>query len=454
MTKQVFYSWQSDLDAQTNRNYIQDALKDAVEEINENKNETLLEVTDSDRKPGAKDINSTILEGIKKSEIFVADISIVARYKTANKDMKKATTNPNVMFELGYALGVLGDEKIILVFNDASGNVEDLPFDIRSRRNLSYNISDNGKFKEALVEEIKKILGTSPLKVDDVKNAIKDNDRKKVNLLEEYLKDLLYKIKGFAPKKNDKEKDQKDLFKEAYNKLDSLIKDFQNVVDACATRNDVGSAETLYKWFKNIYKLSISQPCWDEKKFTVHSVLTRCDFLDTDAIYDYYMVVGYEMFVIMMSIYLKNDCWVILNALLKDKPVFDWKKLQYPQYYIRDYDLRSHYSKTEPIFPVKEFKDMDFMLFLLAGIEDEFINWVPWSYWANGISNLPDFIDNSKDKEYEKKLVELFDVKDSYELKEKFWNNGDREKILNCHDFLYGYYKYFNKAINDIGTQN
>ncbi len=43
-----------------------------MKEINKDKNETLLEVTDSNRKPGAKDINSTILEGIKKSEIFTS----------------------------------------------------------------------------------------------------------------------------------------------------------------------------------------------------------------------------------------------------------------------------------------------------------------------------------------------------------------------------------------------
>ena len=47
------------------------------------------------------------------------------------------------MFELGYAFATKTPESIVMVFNDAYGNVEALPFDIRFRRPVRYNLPLN-----------------------------------------------------------------------------------------------------------------------------------------------------------------------------------------------------------------------------------------------------------------------------------------------------------------------
>lgn len=45
----------------------------------------------------------------------------------------RATPNPNVLVELGYAAHSLGWDRIIVVVNTAHGAIEELPFDFRAR---------------------------------------------------------------------------------------------------------------------------------------------------------------------------------------------------------------------------------------------------------------------------------------------------------------------------------
>src|SRR5260370_40387394 len=50
--------------------------------------------------------------------------------------------NPNVMIEVGYALHALGEQRVVLVFNKAFGTLEQLPFDLRMRRTVQYEMSE------------------------------------------------------------------------------------------------------------------------------------------------------------------------------------------------------------------------------------------------------------------------------------------------------------------------
>ena len=50
-------------------------------------------------------------------------------------------SNPNVLFEFGYAFGTLGAQAMIGVFNTASGMVEELPFDLRPKRLMTYRLA-------------------------------------------------------------------------------------------------------------------------------------------------------------------------------------------------------------------------------------------------------------------------------------------------------------------------
>src|SRR3990167_5131907 len=121
MKKIVFYSWQSDLFNGTNRNFIENALKDAAKEIGE-ESADIEPVIDRDTQgvAGAANIATAIFQKIDSADIFIADVSIIGSVK------KRAIPNPNVLIELGYALKSLGHERIILVFNTAFGKVEKL----------------------------------------------------------------------------------------------------------------------------------------------------------------------------------------------------------------------------------------------------------------------------------------------------------------------------------------
>ncbi len=138
--ERVFYSWQDDIAKKDNRYFIEEALKKAIKTIN--KEGSLVDdfVIDRDTKgvPGSPLIAETILGKIKASAMFVADVTIIGK-----ADSGKPTPNPNVMAEFGYALGCLTDDDLVLVINVAYGGIPDLPFDLRHRRVMTYNLPPN-----------------------------------------------------------------------------------------------------------------------------------------------------------------------------------------------------------------------------------------------------------------------------------------------------------------------
>jgi hypothetical protein len=61
----------------------------------------------------------------------------------------RKTPNPNVLIELGFAAKCIGWDHIICLFNTEFGAVEDLPFDLRFRRPITYRVDSTGnKSKE------------------------------------------------------------------------------------------------------------------------------------------------------------------------------------------------------------------------------------------------------------------------------------------------------------------
>lgn len=156
----IFYSWQSDLQNNTNRSFIESALEKAIGEVNKELIIPLFLDKDTTNRTGSPDIAKTILEKIDSCFMFVADISIIS----APDITGKKTPNPNVLFELGYAQGVLGEENIIMVFNNAFGNIEDLPFDLRGKRIMQYSchkdMSDMEKVsaKSELVKQLNRAI--------------------------------------------------------------------------------------------------------------------------------------------------------------------------------------------------------------------------------------------------------------------------------------------------------
>lgn len=149
----IFYSWQSDLPNSTNRGFIESCLSLAIKNLSNSKDFHLDLNLDRDTKEelGTPDIVNTIFKKIERAKFFVADISII---NPSSEDRK--TPNPNVLLELGYASKVLGWERIICIFNSDYGTYEDLPFDLKFRRHISYSL--NGKEKSEVRKYLAKIL--------------------------------------------------------------------------------------------------------------------------------------------------------------------------------------------------------------------------------------------------------------------------------------------------------
>ena len=152
----VFYSWQSDCNPKENRNFIKDCIEDAIKQYNKENNMDILKF-DSDTRGvcGSPEIINAILNKIDNSLIFIADITPIIRKEN------DLIPNPNVMFELGYAISSLWQSRVILLLNKKYGECENLPFDIQHKRITIYNYSE-GEDKKNKQNEL----------VSTIKNAI------------------------------------------------------------------------------------------------------------------------------------------------------------------------------------------------------------------------------------------------------------------------------------------
>lgn len=202
MERRIFYSWQSDLPNNSNRGFINTALEQAIKEINADDDFSLIPFLDRDTAgmSGSPDISISIFEKIKSSDLFVCDISIINAHAG---DLARPTPNPNVLIELGYAIGILGWSRVILVMNEHYGSVGMLPFDLRGRRVLTYSMdpassekaAERKKVSSILKSGIKEVLLNSPVdELIDNKPAPsnEDSQRKQALLRLNALKNVTY----------------------------------------------------------------------------------------------------------------------------------------------------------------------------------------------------------------------------------------------------------------------
>jgi hypothetical protein len=147
----VFYSWQSDLRNAINRGFIERALLEAAKSIAADESIAVEPVVERDTQavPGAPQIADTIFAKIAAAEVLVCDVSLVTNAGG------RPSPNPNVLVELGYGLRALGWERIVLVMNTAFGGPEQLPFDLKMRRALTYNLSEDEKDRAPARKELR-----------------------------------------------------------------------------------------------------------------------------------------------------------------------------------------------------------------------------------------------------------------------------------------------------------
>lgn len=171
----VFWSWQSDTPGKIGRHFVKEALEMAIAEL-----QTEIEIDepnrelhlDHDRKgvPGSPDLANTILDKIRATSIFIADVTPVGKTKG-----DKLIMNPNVAIELGYALANIGDQGLLMVLNDFYGDRESLPFDLKQKAGpIIYSLSPDDS-KEILIKEQRTLSGTLKVAIRDCVTAIKKN---------------------------------------------------------------------------------------------------------------------------------------------------------------------------------------------------------------------------------------------------------------------------------------
>ena len=171
MKVSIFYSWQSDLPSKTNRSFIEDAIKKALKSIN--KDNRIVACIDRDTKDelGSPDIRDSIFSKINHSKFFVCDISL----------NENGVPNPNVLIELGYAIKTLGWGKIICLFNNQTGEIERLPFDINHNRVTPYSpdgINEKSRIAGIISESINSLFRQGRLY-----NPIEDHIKKKIDYI-------------------------------------------------------------------------------------------------------------------------------------------------------------------------------------------------------------------------------------------------------------------------------
>lgn len=123
----AFYAWQSDRPSNVGRHFIRKALDDAARRLSEDPALEVEVVIDADTEGivGTPPVTETILKKICAADIFVPDLTFVAK-----TDAGKLLPNPNVMAEYGYALHALTFEAMMPIMNTHFGPPTELPFDL------------------------------------------------------------------------------------------------------------------------------------------------------------------------------------------------------------------------------------------------------------------------------------------------------------------------------------
>ena len=149
----VFYCWQSDSNQNHTRHLIREALDLAADRITEDKAVPYRVAVhaDTENEPGLCNIPETILRRLREADAVVSDLTFVAVTNCA----RKHCSNPNVLFELGYAFHAIGPQRIICVLNERYGESAKQIFDLaHHRRPITFTSPCEGKTRSQTVEAL------------------------------------------------------------------------------------------------------------------------------------------------------------------------------------------------------------------------------------------------------------------------------------------------------------
>jgi hypothetical protein len=450
MRRVIFYSWQSDLPNATNRSLIQQALENVAKAIKVDDTVDIEPVIDRDTQgvAGAPDIAKTIFQKIASADVVVADVSIIGGRRKG-----RPTPNPNILIELGYAMHALGDERVILVFNMAFGKLEQLPFDLKMRRSVSYNMPQTAEDRATERRTLEAKLHTAvrealaSVKIDPprslVTEAIEAVERvapNRVIVIRRFLSELLMRLEAKRPKSVADGATAEEI-EEAILRTEDITLDYARLAEAVAAVGDEESARSLYRGFGPVLEL------YDPPQLPGGlSYAADADFMKFH---------GHELFCVFIGYLIREERWELVSKLLDEGITVRYRRKKngpdsslfddISEYLVSCDDLgkkrRSmsvHADILKALFdpnrelgrliPFEDFKAADYFLFLRAVLAPEqptsFIGWRPWS--ARYLESAPGFIRDAQRSAVAECLVRALRLPDISTLQKRLFDRAGR----------------------------
>jgi hypothetical protein len=447
----VFYSWQSDLPNATNRGLILDALERAVKKVSADHSLTVEPVVDRDTQDvlGAPDIADTILEKIEKATAFVADVSII------NPGTGRPAPNPNVLIELGYALALrtLGKSRIVLIMNTANAPVESLPFDLRSKRVLTYHLPSGAenkpeqrkKLQEGLEAALRSIIGATPaqelltLPLPSVKalQSIEDGADSQGPYCAKVVPGIAKRISELTPELVREKIDQWDeQLVQAIQQSLPLVTDFARVAEAGAIHNSPQAALGLFRGFAPLFTQYNLPPTFSGSFYEVQFDLPK--------------FIGHELVVTLFAALIAEQRWQMVTDLCRATVAIPNASTRYSSEtqvsclyaseYVKLLDHRNQRLRLNRVSlhadilkerheggelgelsPWRQFQDADVFLYLRSALALKnfslFDVWRPWS--AALLAGTPGFLLEATYRDKAEELLEPLGVKNLDELRSR-----------------------------------
>lgn len=468
MSFTIFYSWQSDLPNATNRGFIQTALEKSATTLRRDEAISVEPRVDHSTLgvPGAPEIAQTIFGKIDECQLFVGDVSIIN-----HGDEGRRTPNPNVLVELGYALKSRGHERVILIMNTAYGDLESLPFDLKTRKVFTYTMpqeeversGERRALEQRLTAAIHDVINhhertasppapAAPSLAECTIEAIGNGAPQQIALVGDYMAELGKSLDQLAPNYDAAEKDKMQLDDALLVSLDKskgVVEEFARLTKIIASSNANEAARAVFEGFRHVLERyePLPLPPGEMRKFR-------------DIAPDFYKFLGHELFVIFLMALIGSKRWTTIADLLSD-PIYvgrdrhgeaaflHFTKVSKP---IKLLEFRKQRTSsrqtslqadilntrhTEGLFakavPANEFMDADYFLLLrsLVEVEEENI----WQVWlAHSTLYLgtraPRFLIESERVALAQAVAEALGVGDIVTMRERIESRGGAIQTL------------------------
>lgn len=443
MEHKIFYSWQSDLPAQTNEQFIEKALKNVVQKLKDDASLDVNPILDRDiaNVPGSPDVAATILAKIEQSDIFVGDVSIINKRQSRNASGAKKirlSSNPNVLVELGYALKALGPDKIILINNLAFGRHEDLPFDFRHKLVIGYHLASNssneqceeeGQFLEKQLDQklrqimitLNKTSSSMVTLCDQAIISIENSQPNQKMRIQHFVDWAITELENVAPPFPKVEGNEVDVLMKSIEQTVNLVFDFTKLFSAAINTDSIELPFWIYKTIFNQLLSKYYLPIGFNGTFTY----TRMHF---------YRFVGHELFISLIALLIEAEKFEIVDNIL-DEALFventyyagatnvsytyismageSSREISYPMLEALAKRLSQHHSdgRLADLIPLKQIVDADCFLRFRKGPT----KWYPIT--SSYLRELPKFVARAYSRKYAETLLKPLAITNIDELK-------------------------------------